>query len=339
MVKRNGKKFSGVKGNSVYMMAILLAIGFTLSGCGLLGDQPVAPAPAVPLPTAADVAQVPPTPTPAPTIAPPTPTLPAPRVTGSTVTPLSVPSVTPLAIPTLTPQPVPTALPTVPANGGRAVIGEDGRIYLGDQLLLDPAADVGGCFDPGEISYAPTEEYFVVVLSCFEGDNHAFIFKEDGGQKRQITGLWDFVNYDNFEWSDDGQEFIYQRINSCCAEPPPDAPPPGRVSFNVETGQKILLEAAQLPPTAVPPTQVAATQVPPTQAAAKVYRVINVASDDVLNIRSGPGVSNGIIGTIPYNGTGVVIIGGGTNVMGSLWVPIQYGGVTGWVNSHFLAEG
>lgn len=321
-------KWFGIKmwrRNSIYLIAgfSVGAIAAGLAGCSLLGDPQVAPAPAVP--TVADIAQLPPTPTPMPI--PPTPTaeLPTPTLPAPLVSPAAIPTITPLAIPTVTPQPSPTPRPTVtpaPEGPATAVAGEDGRIFLGDQLILDPASDVGGCFDPGEISYSPAGTHFVVVLACFEGDNHAFVFRSDGSQKRQITGQWDHVNYYEYEWSPDGKEFIYQRIDSCCAEPPPDAPPPGRVSFNVETGQKTFLDPT---PTPLPAEET-------------VYRVINVASDDVLNIRSGPGVSNGIIGTIPPNGTGVRIIGGGTTVGGYVWVPIQYGGVTGWVNSVFLAE-
>lgn len=58
--------------------------------------------------------------------------------------------------------------------------------------------------------------------------------------------------------------------------------------------------------------------------------------NDVLNVRSGPGVANGIVGTIPPNATDVQISGIGQLVSGSTWVPVQRGSVAGWVNSRFL---
>lgn len=82
--------------------------------------------------------------------------------------------------------------------------------------------------------------------------------------------------------------------------------------------------------TAVPPT---ATTAASTQAA---FATIFVEPTDVLNVRSGPGVDFGIVGSIPPNATDVQITGSGQVVAGSTWVPVQRGAVTGWVNSRFL---
>ena len=71
--------------------------------------------------------------------------------------------------------------------------------------------------------------------------------------------------------------------------------------------------------------------------APQVYTVVNVASDDVLNVRANAGVAHPIVGAIPPQGMGVQVTGAGEQVDGSLWAPIQYGGVTGWVNSNYLA--
>ena len=68
------------------------------------------------------------------------------------------------------------------------------------------------------------------------------------------------------------------------------------------------------------------------------FTVVNVASDDVLNVRTGPGVSHPVAGTIPYYGLGVEVHAGGQEVSGSWWVPVQYEAVTGWVNSNYLAR-
>ncbi len=64
----------------------------------------------------------------------------------------------------------------------------------------------------------------------------------------------------------------------------------------------------------------------------RTYRVVNVAHDDVLNIRSGPSAGYGIVGSIPPRGRGVRIVGSCRG-----WCPIQYNGLSGWVNAAFLA--
>ncbi len=67
------------------------------------------------------------------------------------------------------------------------------------------------------------------------------------------------------------------------------------------------------------------------------YAVVNVAPDDGLNIRTGPGVSSPQINRIPYYAVGVQIRGTGEQVGSSFWVPIQYEQTRGWVNSNYLA--
>ncbi|MBK8902351.1 MAG: SH3 domain-containing protein [Anaerolineaceae bacterium] len=95
-------------------------------------------------------------------------------------------------------------------------------------------------------------------------------------------------------------------------------------------------------PTAVPSATAVpgATAVPPTATISANdpadYATIFVEPTDVLNVRSGPGVSFGIVGTIPPTATDVQITGNGHVVAGSTWVPVQRGAVSGWVNSRFL---
>ncbi len=160
------------------------------------------------------------------------------------------------ALPTKTPAPTKTSLPEATTTPTpqiiQAVAIDDDKVYLGDTVILDTAVEELGCFGIGEISYSPTGEYFVVVLSCFEGDNEAFAFRADGSDKRRITDQWDYINYNQYEWSAAGQYFVYQRINSCCADPPPDAPPPGTVWYDVVTGEKLEPEAESEPPTPQP---------------------------------------------------------------------------------------
>jgi hypothetical protein len=60
--------------------------------------------------------------------------------------------------------------------------------------------------------------------------------------------------------------------------------------------------------------------------------------DDVLNVRTGPGVANAISSVIPPYGTAVETFGEGAQVGASTWVAIRYKGNTGWVNSFYLAR-
>jgi uncharacterized protein YraI len=68
------------------------------------------------------------------------------------------------------------------------------------------------------------------------------------------------------------------------------------------------------------------------QESARTYRVVNVDYGDVLNIRSGPSAGFGIVGSIPPRGRGVRIVGSCRG-----WCPVQYNGMSGWVNAAFLA--
>ncbi len=64
------------------------------------------------------------------------------------------------------------------------------------------------------------------------------------------------------------------------------------------------------------------------------YRVRNVESWDRLNIRSGPGTSNGVISSMPPQGVGVQCVG---PCQGN-WCRISWQGVVGWVNMRYLGE-
>jgi SH3-like domain-containing protein len=69
------------------------------------------------------------------------------------------------------------------------------------------------------------------------------------------------------------------------------------------------------------------------------YAVILVPEGDVLNIRSGPGVNNAVVGTLEPATSGLVRTGKTTPVGTDLWVEVQNPeGGTGWVNSNFLTE-
>jgi hypothetical protein len=68
------------------------------------------------------------------------------------------------------------------------------------------------------------------------------------------------------------------------------------------------------------------------------YRVQFIEEDDILNVRSGPGVSYPIVDAYPLGTTGFKVTGPGQMVGNSRWLPIQHNELTGWVNSRFLVE-
>jgi photosystem II stability/assembly factor-like uncharacterized protein/uncharacterized protein YgiM (DUF1202 family) len=69
------------------------------------------------------------------------------------------------------------------------------------------------------------------------------------------------------------------------------------------------------------------------------YAVMRVASADVLNIRSGAGVSFPVIGSFPPDATNIMKTGTTVNADGAEWAQIQtLDGGFGWVNSFYLTE-
>lgn len=69
------------------------------------------------------------------------------------------------------------------------------------------------------------------------------------------------------------------------------------------------------------------------------YAVINVATNDVLNIRAGAGVSQPIVGYFASDAKDVFRTGASASVDGAAWVEVRRNdGLTGWVNSYYLTE-
>jgi len=69
-----------------------------------------------------------------------------------------------------------------------------------------------------------------------------------------------------------------------------------------------------------------------------LYTVVGVSMDDVLNLRSQPGVEFPILGTIPPDGSSIERTGSDQKVNGVAWTPVAYQGLTGWVNAKYLAK-
>jgi N-acetylmuramoyl-L-alanine amidase len=63
------------------------------------------------------------------------------------------------------------------------------------------------------------------------------------------------------------------------------------------------------------------------------YRVVDIAPNDVLNVRSGAASTYPIVGVIPPTGRGILTVG--ACLRG--WCQINYETTIGWVNARFLA--
>lgn len=68
-----------------------------------------------------------------------------------------------------------------------------------------------------------------------------------------------------------------------------------------------------------------------------LYKVVNVAADDYLNVRSEPGVQSSIVTMIPYDATTVVLAGQTMQQGNSTWVKVVWQGKQGWVNQSYLS--
>ena len=97
--------------------------------------------------------------------------------------------------------------------------------------------------------------------------------------------------------------------------------------------------ATELPDVIAPTTIATATPALAPEGTAEVsFRVVNVTEQDRLNIRAGPGLKYEVIGKIPKDGRGIRVTGEGVQADNTIWLPITYKGITGWVNSFFLAK-
>lgn len=91
-----------------------------------------------------------------------------------------------------------------------------------------------------------------------------------------------------------------------------------------------------------PPTSTFAPSPTPTQAPVTLtgpYAVVRVAQNDVLNIRSGAGAGQPVVGSFPPDAVNVMRTGPTASADNATWVEVQRpDGGTGWVNSYYLTE-
>lgn len=76
------------------------------------------------------------------------------------------------------------------------------------------------------------------------------------------------------------------------------------------------------------------TEVPsPSMPRGIIYRVVNVAANDTLNLRSAPNTTAAVVSFVPHQARGLVMVGECTGV----WCPMSHGGKSGWVHRTYLA--
>ena len=71
---------------------------------------------------------------------------------------------------------------------------------------------------------------------------------------------------------------------------------------------------------------------------ANTYRVINVATNDVLNVRSESTAKSLRVGALAYDASGITLTGAEAKLGKSHWVEIKYNSISGWVNKRFITQ-
>jgi hypothetical protein len=102
--------------------------------------------------------------------------------------------------------------------------------------------------------------------------------------------------------------------------------PPQAESKQAET------RTASAPPARPAAQAPTAAPAEPKRAADPLFRVANVRSDDVLNIRSGPSADFDVVGELPPDTRGIAV----TSACRAKWCPVQHHATSGWVNSVYL---
>lgn len=109
--------------------------------------------------------------------------------------------------------------------------------------------------------------------------------------------------------------------------------PPVEAPTTVDTGAAAPSEPAGSGPDDLPGER---TEIYPYEGDELAVR--GVAVDDVLNVRSGPGVEFEVVAELVPLADGMVATGHNRTVDGSLWVEMDADGVVGWANAVYLAQ-
>ena len=120
-------------------------------------------------------------------------------------------------------------------------------------------------------------------------------------------------------------------------EPAPATTPPGSSEPATATTPPPISEP---PSTSVPPsttTTVPGEMVDYGPVSGDVLAVVGVRHDDVLNVRSGPGVGFPVIAKLAPTADDVVALGKTWSLPGALWIEVEAEGTDGWVNLAYVS--
>ncbi|MEA1902223.1 MAG: SH3 domain-containing protein [Actinomycetota bacterium] len=67
-----------------------------------------------------------------------------------------------------------------------------------------------------------------------------------------------------------------------------------------------------------------------------VLMVIGVRHDDVLNLRSGPGIDQDIVGEMAADFKEMIALGETRQIPDAFWIAVEIGGMPGWVNMRYI---
>jgi len=92
--------------------------------------------------------------------------------------------------------------------------------------------------------------------------------------------------------------------------------------------------APAIPP---PPPAIPASTPPPVRPARTIFRVVNVAAGDSLNLRQAPSGSARILDTLPPHTIGISPTGRRARNGADVWVEVKIRGLVGWVHEDYIA--
>ena len=115
-------------------------------------------------------------------------------------------------------------------------------------------------------------------------------------------------------------------------------PPPTTIGEPAPTTTTTTLPETTTTTAAPAPTTTAAPIIEDASLTDRFWSVVLVDGDDVLNVRTGPGVEFPKLTSFPSAHTGIVLTGMKAQVGGSTWVEVETEDAHGWVNKFFLTE-
>lgn len=199
---------------------------------------------------------------------------------------------------------------------GAPRLAGDGVILVGSRVVFN-ASDTD-CAGVSSLQPSPNRQWYLIVMSCLEEINDAYIMSHRGDFvtriTREPTGRG-FVSGNNARWLSGSS--IVEYVADCGLADEAWA----------ECGLRIRIEL----PESVPPITRGRMSL------RTYFRVNGVAFGDSLNIRTAPSAESRIVGSIPPCGRGIEERNiPRMSTRNSSWIPIRWGNYSGWVNGRFL---